>query len=148
MTDRPKRKTPPLSVQLDAMCIQFLGAPRSACELDHTPPLGLRAVNAAGTDYEPAQHDPTKLTMRLKAPHRAKTTGRQGTSKKGSTADGDQSKIAKAKRLERDRLAHEARRRMLAAGDADAQAAVEGRPKPKHRWPKRPFNTKGKKINA
>jgi len=124
----PTRRTPPLGVKLEAalqLCselMQKLGfEPVEAWELDHVPALGLRAVNEAGTDWEPAQHDVRYLVWRPKRQHREKTSGRRGESRLSVSGDGDVSRIAKVKRI---------------------TGQTGKREKPKRAWPKRKLQSR------
>jgi hypothetical protein len=154
----PKRKTPPLGVLVDALCLHFLDVTRAGVEFDHTPPLAMREVRPDGTDWIPSQHDPRHLTPRLKAQHREKTHGRRGESKLSSTGDGDQSRIAKMKRLQE---AEEARSRDFArklfpktyATIDRARAEFEGPTssppaRPARKIPSRPFPKTTRKIRT
>jgi hypothetical protein len=80
-----------------------MGLRADLVQWDHTPPLALRAVNAAGDDYEPAQLDPRHIVPLDKDAHRTKTSGTPPGQRVVHVADGDQHKIAKAARLERAR---------------------------------------------
>lgn len=102
-SERPKRKAIPLRVKLDAALIA-LGLDPKATEFDHDPALGLRPVNADGDDFDPPQLDPRHIVPRGCADHRTKTTGTPPGQKVVTVANGDQHKIAKAKRLEDDRI--------------------------------------------
>lgn len=97
--NRPARKFIPIGIRLQA-CLYLLGFDpvNEKIEWDHDPALGLRAVNADGTDYEPAQLDPRFIRPMRKADHLAKTTGRKGESKFSSNGGGDTSRVAKARR--------------------------------------------------
>lgn len=96
---RPARKFIPIGIRLQA-CLYMLGFDpmNEKIEWDHNPALGLRAVNADGTDYEPNQLDPRFIRPMRKADHLAKTTGRRGESKFSSSGGGDTSRVAKARR--------------------------------------------------
>lgn len=93
---RPTRKKVPINVAL-AVALRQLGFEPHEVELDHDPALGLRNVNADGTDWDPPQHDARYLVWRPKAEHRVKTSGTKAT-----TAGSDVQMIAKGKRLARD----------------------------------------------
>lgn len=111
--NRPKRRAVPMKLQRNAalaLCAELmvkLGLEQvDAWQLDHDPALGLRPVNDAGTDYEPAQHDPRFLVWRPIRQHAEKTNGRAlGTSRHARRVEGDKQRIAKAKRLEEKRQA-------------------------------------------
>lgn len=122
----PVRKRVPVSIGLE-VALRQLGFVPHEVELDHDPALGLREINADGTDWIPSQHDARYLVWRPKAEHRTKTSGTKATS-----AGSDIHAIAKGKRLTREQQEH--RRRMLAkAGQAEATE-----PK-RSRWASRPF---------
>ncbi len=158
MTDRPKRKSIPDRVKLQAVlrsdgkcpkCGQRLGT-LEATQFDHRPPLALRRVNEAGTDYDPPQLDPEFLEPLHVDCHAERTTGRRGTSKL-SARDGDQTRIAKVKRLvERHQPAApvEEERRLPPIDEFERRRSELLRPEPRPRaekrsaWPKRPFPKK------
>lgn len=100
MTERPARKFIPIGIRLQA-CLYMLGFDpvNEKIEWDHFPAIGLRALNADGTDYEPAQLDPRFIRPMRKADHQIKTSGRKGESKFSSSGNGDTSRVAKAKRI-------------------------------------------------
>jgi hypothetical protein len=102
-----------LQVALDQLAVFYRAAgeipPDSGpvkWELDHVPPLALRAIAPNG-QHVPHQHSPNSLKWLPKAKHREKTTGRRGESKL-SIRDGDQGKIAKVDRIVKKRKAREA----------------------------------------
>jgi hypothetical protein len=103
---KPVRKRVPVNIAL-AVALRQLGFEMHEVELDHDPALGLRNINADGTDWDPPQHDARYLVWRPKAEHRVKTSGTKAT-----TAGSDVQVIAKGKRLARD--TEEFRRRILA----------------------------------
>jgi hypothetical protein len=119
----PRRKVP-LRTQL-AAALDQLGLDPATAELDHTPALGLRAINAALGDYDPPQLDPQYLRWRGKAEHRIKTSGTKATS-----AGSDIWKIAHGKRLSRE---HEEFCRRILRKEPGRSA------RPASRWPKRPM---------
>ncbi|GGC70437.1 hypothetical protein [Chelatococcus reniformis] len=130
----PKRKRPPLLVQLHA-ALRQLGLEPDECELDHDPALGIRAVNADGTDWDPPQHDERYLVWRPKREHDVKTFG-PGGEKRITTAGGDIHRIAKLRRLTTEQEEH--RRRML--------GKEPGSQRPRSsRWPSRPFSKRKQK---
>lgn len=93
MTARPpKRREPPLSVKLE-VALRALGLTEAQINWSHEPALGLRAINEAGTDYEPPQHDPGYLFIRLRPDHAHITFKDNGTGRSDITT------IAKVKRL-------------------------------------------------
>ena len=70
MSERPKRKSIPLWLKRlvvarqSGLCACGCGAAVYAdgrSRFDHRPPLWLRTVNAAGTDFEPPQLDPAAI---------------------------------------------------------------------------------------
>ena len=109
--ERPKRKPIPLKARLEA-CLLLLKIDPKDVQWDHDPPLGLRSINDAGTDYEPPQHDPQYIQPLSAAAHALKTDGDH------VPLSGDKSRISKAKRLERGPSCREA----LAAGKAAREA--------------------------
>jgi hypothetical protein len=127
--DRPPRSHIGLQVKLEA-CLLALGFTESQfadVQWDHDPPLGLRGVNADGTDYIPPQNDPKHIVPRLRTDHKVKTTGRSGESKLSVSGNGDVSRIAKAKRLAE---AQETVRKILAG-----EKWREKPERPKSKWP-------------
>lgn len=150
-SDRPKRKAIPLRVKLDAALIA-LGLDPKAVQFDHSPPIALRQVNAAGDDYVPNQLDPRHIVPMSTAAHRTKTSGTPPGQKVVHVADGDQHKIAKADRLERARRLMEAdNAAALEMYRADPLAPVRTSPGvPRSAWPKgrkmqsRPFPKKAR----
>lgn len=136
-TTRDVRRPIPVGVKLQ-VALLALGYNKDEIareiEYDHAPALGLRRWNDEARDYEPGQHDPEYIKIRLKSEHRRKTTGRKGESKL-SGSDGDIQQIAKLKRVTNDES--EFRRRLLAK---DAGAA-----RPPSKWPKRKLRS-GKKF--
>lgn len=135
------RRAVPLKVQRDvalALCADLMRKlgmvpvdVQVAFELDHDPPLALRAIDEVTGSHKPHQNDERFLVWRPKLDHRAKTTGRRGESDL-SIRDGDQGKIAKVKRITADQ---EAFRRRL-------QAKNDGETRPTSRWPKRPLRSR------
>lgn len=115
---KPVRRVVPMKVQRDVALAQLSALMRAkgfevdTFELDHDPALGLRPVDPVTGEHTPHQHDPAALVWRPKAEHKRKTTGRRGESKLSLSYDGDQSRIAKADRLEES--TEEFRRRLLA----------------------------------
>lgn len=107
MSDRPKRRAIPVAVKRailerqGAECICGCGQPvswqtKSDTHFDHEPALRLRAINADGTDYIPAQHDPRYIDARCPESHHAKTHGTGA-----STAGSDVGKIKKERKRNR-----------------------------------------------
>ena len=81
--ERPKRKAIPTALKLQLLleqdgrcgcgCGDKMDAMREGIEYQHMPPLRARAVNEAGTDYIPPQHDPRGLMAFRKPCHRKET---------------------------------------------------------------------------
>lgn len=105
---RPKRKAIPKSVKATVvrrqgkLCICGCGEtvssePRTNTHFDHEPALRLRAVNDAGTDYDPPQHSARHIDARCPASHKIKTNGAGAT-----TAGADAGKIKKERKRERE----------------------------------------------
>jgi hypothetical protein len=135
----PRRKVP-LKAQLEA-ALRQLGFEPHEVDLDHDPALGLRPIDPETGQHRPHQHDPKALIWRPKAEHRAKTTGRRGESDLSLTFNGDQSRIAKAGRLEE--ASEDFRRRLLAkelGQPRECRGTIKARPKqqkaktPKRSW--------------
>jgi hypothetical protein len=103
-----RRKHIPLAIQLEVALRQLREVQSLApveWHLDHSPPLALRPMNDEGTDTVPPASDPRFLVWLPRAVHEAKTRGvAHGTSKLATRTEGDVTRIAKAKRLERKRL--------------------------------------------
>lgn len=108
MIARPKRKAIPQRIRRiiehrqNGLC--FCGCnrsimPGSQVEWDHSPALQLRPINAAGTDYIPAQLDPAHIVARCPASHKCKTFGLS----KATSLNSDIHAIAKTKRLSGER---------------------------------------------
>ena len=135
---RPKRKAVPMQTQRDVALRQLgelmrkLGFEVQMFELDHDPALELRPVDPETGEHEPHQHDANYLVWLPKANHRDKTHGKPAGESKLNRRDGDQQKIAKAKRLAK---SHEEMRRRLLVTTLQEQA----RERRKRTWPKRPF---------
>lgn len=70
-------------------------------EFQHAPPLAIREVNAAGTDYMPAQHDPDYIFAMVPECHRKETYHPRS---KATSLNSDRHAIDKTKRLESIRL--------------------------------------------
>lgn len=100
MIDRPKRKAIPDKVKLEAVlrsvernqgrcphCKERLGD-LTGLNFDHRPALINRDVNAAGTDYVPAQLDPEFIEPMHIDCHKVRTFG-PGGEKRITTAGGD-----------------------------------------------------------
>lgn len=102
MSIAPRRKRIPDSVKL---CVALLALGKKPSEIDwsHEPALGLRAINEAGTDYDPPQLDPRYLFIRDRAEHDHLTFEDNGTGR------GDLTAIAHVKRTVRKQAEHQAR---------------------------------------
>jgi hypothetical protein len=95
-------------------------------EWDHCPALGLRCVNPATGELEPAPNDPRFIRPMRKLEHRQKTLGT------ASPLSGDISLIAKQKRIEEQTAAFRAR--LLAktpGGQRPRSSKIPSRPLPK-----------------
>jgi hypothetical protein len=99
-------------------------------QADHCPPLQLRVWDEDAGDTVPAANDPLYIVMRHTDCHRRKTTGRKGESEL-SVGGGDQSEIAKTRRLEKARAALLQPREKALKPDS-----------PKRKIPSRPFPKK------
>lgn len=108
-SNRPKRKAIPKRVKVLVRLLQNgLCGCRKKCgaksppdglglvDLQHEPPLALREVNEAGTDYIPAQHDPNFLYAELKACHREESYHPRS---KATSIGSDRHAIDKTRRL-------------------------------------------------
>lgn len=114
--ERPKRKAIPDRIKLEVVlhqnglcphCGERLGALKDL-NFDHRPAIINRDVNAAGTDYVPAQLDPEFIqAIHILPCHRERTIGRGGE-KRTTTAGSDIGIRDKTKRLVEKRLAREA----------------------------------------
>lgn len=100
------RKHISMRLQRD-VALLMLGLDPATAELDHTPALARRKVNAALNDYDPPQLDPRYLKWLMPAEHKEKTFGTKAT-----TANSDIWAIAKSKRLRHEQ--EDFCRRMLA----------------------------------
>ena len=119
--ERPKRKPIPLKARLEA-CLLLLKIDPKDVQWDHDPPLGLRSINDAGTDYEPPQHDPQYIQPLSAAAHALKTDGDH------VPLSGDKSRISKAKRI---------RGKAGPARSQGVQAACDGLPATANPYPDR-----------
>lgn len=116
MSDRPKRKQPPIKLKLEVVlaqnslckhCGERLGK-LEEIHFDHRPALINREVNAEGTDYIPPQLDPEYLHAIHKTPcHKVRTAG-PGGEKRITTAGSDIHTRDKTRRLRDKRLEREA----------------------------------------
>jgi len=126
---RPKRKAIPVKTKAwimedqrncCAMCFDSL-LDRKA-EFDHRPPLVMRPVNAAGTDYDPPQLSKFHIRALCVLCHQACTTGRKVGAERTATTKGSDVWLAKKfRRLE---------------GEPRKKAKI---PQRKNPWPKRKF---------
>lgn len=153
------RRTPPLSVKLEAALNQLEAAMRKLgmipveCtvpdwQLDHDPALALRAVDDAGA-HQPHQHDVRFLVWRPRVEHAVKTTGRRGESDL-SIRDGDQGRIAKVKRRDRKRAAEQAEASAPASPlkPAKSKRSMRSRPEKKLSPCRRPSKLAGLPRNT
>jgi hypothetical protein len=95
----PARRAIPVSVKL-TVALRALGLTEADIDWSHEPALGLRAINDAGTDYIPPQHDPAFIFIRPRADHDRITFKDNGTGR------GDLSGIAHVKRIRRREADH------------------------------------------
>lgn len=121
----PTRRAISVGTKL-AVALRKLGVKPSEIDWSHEPALGLRAINDAGTDYVPAQHDPDYIFIRSKPEHSKLTNKDNGTGRS------DKGAIAHVRHLTKDQ--EEFRRRLLAKG-ADAA-------RPKSRWGSRKLQSR------
>lgn len=140
------RKAIPCDVKVDvvvrqdgrcASCGERLGTLRET-QFDHEPALQLRSFDPGTNDTIPPANDPEALKAKHKVCHAQKTTGRRGESDKNAV-HGDVAEIARLRRLTQQR--EEFQRRLLAKGSEEARDG----PERKSRWPKRPFNSRGRR---
>jgi hypothetical protein len=138
MTPRPApaRKPLPLSAKL-AVALRTLGVTESDIDWSHEPALGLRAINEAGTDYLPAQHDPAFIFIRTREIHDAITFKDNGTGR------GDLTAIAHVKRVGKK---HEGHLAAIAAKLLGDEAAVPERRVRK--IPGRPFGKQHRPLRS
>ena len=137
MADRPKRKAIPIAVKRiviarqDGICkcgcsaVMALHYQECHPHFDHEPALRLRAVNGAGTDYEPPQLDPRYIDARCPESHHAKTHGTGAT-----TAGTDIGKIKKERKRSK---ATKPTRKIHSPGFAKIRRPMRSA----NRWPKR-----------
>lgn len=118
----PPRKAIPLGVKL-SVALRALGLKETGIDWSHEPALQLRAINEAGTDYDPPQHDPNFLFIRKRAEHDHITFKDNGTGR------GDLTAIAHVKRVVRKEREHQERRTAKQTGAEPARQ----RPKQKIR---------------
>ena len=133
MTVRPRRKAIPATIKVAVLwrqafmckcgCGDFVG-PGFPTHYDHEPALRLRAVNRAGTDYIPAQHDPAYIDARCPDSHRVKTHGAGAT-----TAGTDIGKIKKLRRHEPGAKT-KPKRRIQSRGFSKGHRPMQSRKKP------------------
>lgn len=103
-------------------------------EFDHVPALQLRCWDPQAEDTIPPANDVEHIFAKHIDCHAAKTFGSKA-SKRGA----DVTEIARTKRIARETEAF--RQRILAKNDPDAEPPPDRR---KTRWPKRPFQNRGK----
>ncbi len=119
---RPKRKAIPVRVKREVVerqkgvcpcgCGQAVSwKPKTGTKFDHRPPLRLRDVNEAWTDYIPPQHSADHIDAVCQEEHDRRTF-RRGA---GAATRSDSSEIARERKREKERA---------------------GEVKPKHKWPK------------
>ena len=95
MVDRWKKEEPTLAGQLK-VALHYLEFKNP--QLDHRPPLALRALNKRTCKYLPDANDPDYLEWIDKEPHLERTAGRGGTK---SRVGGDIREIAKMRRIKK-----------------------------------------------
>jgi hypothetical protein len=126
----------PVRVRLEAALI-FAGLDPMAVDFDHDPALGLRPLNARGTDTVPPANDPRYIVPRARATHKQKTHGDPAIPRSG-----DLSKIRHADRLELAEKEHKKemalkRPARQAMRHEASKAARFHRMKIKRKWPVR-----------
>ena len=140
------RKAIPLTVKLKVVlrqngkctfCKEHLGD-LEGLEFDHVPALQLRIWCEEAQDTIPAANSVDHIEAKHIDCHAIKTYGSKATGR-GS----DISEIARTKRLTKKQEAF--RQRLLAKQDGQPQ---EERKKPKHKWPKRRFNSGARNDKA
>lgn len=131
MTDlpSPRRKAVPATVQVQVL-LRMLGLKGKKINWSHEPALELRAINEAGTDWDPPQHDPDFIFARTKEDHDRLTFKDNGTGR------GDLPAIAHSRRVTRKQEEH-VRRMQAKLGMNPAPAA-----KRKSNW------SKGRKLQS
>lgn len=138
---RPPRKAIPKSVKIAvwtrqngrcAHCQHKMESMAGAdCQFDHRPPLRLREVNAARTDYVPPQNDPDYLWAVHVPCHLERTTGRRRDAERTVTTVGSD---AWAMKRERQRTRPKKFRKPI-----PSRPFPEGhRPLRSRPWPKKP----------
>jgi hypothetical protein len=110
MKGQQRRRSIPLLVKLKVALSQ-LGYKINEIQWDHTPPLALREWDPVAKDTIPAANDPNHIRILLIEEHRLVTTGRHGESDLSISFNGDTSRAAKVKRLEKQQA--EVRARLL-----------------------------------
>ncbi|MCC6776692.1 MAG: hypothetical protein IT537_08660 [Hyphomicrobiales bacterium] len=111
------------------VALRALGLAGKDIDWSHEPALELRAINEAGTDYDPPQHDPRFIEIRTRVEHKHITFTDNGTGRGDITAIAHRRKVTDAEQ--------EFRRRMLVKDTGE-------RPPRKSRWPKRPWPKRSK----
>jgi len=138
------RKPIPFPVKVDAVirqaarckaCGELLVSYRDT-QFDHVPAVHLRTWDPVAEDVIPSSNDPDAIHAKHKDCHAVKTTGRKGESRLNAV-HGDVAEVAKLKRLTKSEIAF--RQRLLAKGEPEPEPD-DAQPKPRSRWPKRPFN--------
>lgn len=144
-----KRRQVPLAAQLQVALRQLReawGVPADTpLDLDHQPPLALRPLSENGT-HIPHQHAPEALFFLTKEDHKYKTAGRAGESDLSITYNGDASKIAKTRRIEKKQTEFVRTILSKAPGQKSPSEGAFGRrpkkPKPGQRSASRPIERK------
>ncbi|BBZ94285.1 hypothetical protein BRDID11004_48120 [Bradyrhizobium diazoefficiens] len=115
---------------------------------DHRPPLEARPYDTAAGDFIPPQNDPAHLEALTDEQHDFRTFGRRpGAEITATTRGSDIGEAARIRNIKDSTAQHHA---IMAAkaglANNDMTAVLEGlAPAAKRQWPKRPFDTKGKR---
>lgn len=117
------RKAIPLSVKLD-VALAALGLTTKDVDFDHDPALHLRVWDPVEQDTIPSANDPAHIRIKLKADHRAKTSG---SPTRAHNRGADVTEIRRTDRLSEAQRAF--RNAVLAKG--------EEAPRPPSRWGRR-----------
>lgn len=106
--DRPKKKAIPNKLKLQiyiahggrcARTGEKLGHYLRDVEYNHTPPVAVRPVNAAGTDYIPPQLDPNYIEPLKPSVHKVETNGESVEKKHLLAKNHDKAKISRTRNL-------------------------------------------------